>query len=290
MPAHVRAWLPPLSLVLAIAAIWVFSGESECPDSPWDGGPAVGRVGGDCLYALQLNTYLRDISLGLGFADGSAGQDESALGQYLRGKQRLISKFGLENAAFATLAQDAALYRLAVSEGHSAPDGEVMASMGANRERIRSLGILLELHELARASDLDGFRGLLETPDVRQVLPVQGEEHLLALFEEAGNLDMSGAARGMEIHAALLASAGEDRYWTEGFFEMAGWLLATESFRLAFEAMESSTAPCLGWLEFTEKTWAGAVIEVTDALLLRECHWRTSVCTWTVCTPWNETC
>ncbi len=265
MPVYVRAWLPPLCLVLAIAALWVFSGESECPDDPWDGRPAIGIVGGDCLYPLQLNTYLRDIFLGLGFADDGAEHDESALGEYIRGKQGLISRFGLENAAFATLAQDAALYQVAVAEGHVARDAEVMAVMGANRKRVQGLGTLLALHELARESDLDGFRDLLDSPSGGQLIRVQGEGHLLKLFEEAGNLDMSDAASGMEIHAALVESAGEDQYWTEGFLELANWLVAIESFRQAVDAMESPEALGVAWLDITEKTWSSTVIELTDA-------------------------
>ncbi len=265
MPVYVRAWLPPLCLVLAIAALWVFSGESECPNDPWDGSPAIGLVGGDCLYPLQLNTYLRDIFLGLGFAEDGAEQDESALGEYIRGKQELISRFGLENAAFATLAQDAALYQVAVAEGHVARDAEAMAVMGANRKRVQGLGTLLALHELARESDLDGFRELLDSPSGGQLIRVQGEGHLLKLFEEAGNLDMSDAASGMEIHAALVESAGEDQYWTEGFLELANWLVAIESFRQAVDATESPEALGVAWLEITEKTWASTVIELTDA-------------------------
>lgn len=264
MPVYVRAWLPPLCLVLAIAALWVFSGESECPDDPWDGTPAIGIVGGDCVYALQYNTYLRDISLGLGFV-GEGADDDSGLGEFIRGRQRLISRFGLENAAFATMAQDVALNRVAVAEGHSARDAEAMAVMGANRKRVQGLGTLLELHELARESDLDGFRKLLENPSVSQLLRVQGEGHLLTLFEEAGNLDMSSAARGLEIHAALLESVGEDRYWTGVFLDPAGWLVTIESFRNAVEETEPSQAPGLDWLDLTEKTWGSTVIELTDA-------------------------
>ncbi len=265
MPVYVRAWLPPLCLVVAIAALWVFSGESECPNDPWDGSPAIGLVEGDCLYPLQLNTYLRDIFLGLGFAEDGADQDESALGEYIRGKQELISRFGLENAAFATLAQDAALYQVAVAEGHVARDAEAMAVMGANRKRVQGLRTLLALHELARESDLDGFRELLDSPSGVQLMRVQGEGHLLKLFEEAGNLDMSDAASGMEIHAALVESAGEDQYWTEGFLELANWLVAIESFRQAVDATESPEALGVAWLEITEKTWGSTVIELTDA-------------------------
>ena len=265
MPVYVRAWLPPFCLVLAIAALWVFSGEPQCPNDPWDGSPAIGLVGGDCVYKLQFNTYLRDISLGLGFVGEGAEQDESGLGEFIRGRQHLISRFGLENAAFATMAQDVALYQAAVAEGHAARDAEAMAVMGANRKRVQGLGTLLDLHELARESDLDGFRELLESPSGGQLLRVQGEGHLLKLFEEAGNLDMSGAARGMEIHAALLDSAGEDQYWTGAFVELAGWLVAIESLRNAVEETDSSQAPGLGWLDITEETWGSTVIELTDA-------------------------
>ena len=265
MLAGVRRWLLPLCLLLVIAAVWAFSSETECPDSSWDGSPAIARVGESCVYTLQFNTYLRDLSLNLDFSDQGTEADETGLNGYLRGRQRLISEFGLENAAFAALAQDAVLYQVAVAEAQSPSDGEVTAVMGTNRERIRGLRTLLELHELAQESDLVGFRNLIESPSVRQLIPVQGEEHLLALFEQAGRLDLSGAAMGMEIHAALLESVGEDRYWNEVFPEYARWLIAIESFRLAVAEMESPLPSDLYWQDLREKTWGSTVIVLTDA-------------------------
>ena len=263
MPGYAR-WLPPLCLVLAIAALLVFSGESECPDNAWDGSPAIARVGDDCLYSLQYNTYLRDLSLNVGLS-GPPGADESGLAEFLSGRRILVSEFGLENAAFATLAKDLALHQAAIKEGHSFLDAEVMAAMGANRERIRGLRTLLKLHELARQSDLEGFRDLLESPSVGQLIPVQGEEHILALFEEAARLDLSGASKGMQVHWGMLESVGEDLYWNEVYFELASWLLAIESFRLAAGEMASGESAAIRWQDFTEKTWDSTAIELTDA-------------------------
>ena len=264
MPGYAR-WFPPLCLLLLIAALLVFSGESECPDNAWDGTPAIATVGDTCVYALQLNTYLRDLSLGQGLSGQAFEAEESALGEFLSGRRRLVSEFGLENVAFGTLAQDLALYQVAVIEVPSPPDGEVRAVMGANRERIRGLATLLELHDLALESDLEGFRDLLESPSVSQLIPVQGEEHVLALFEEAARLDLSGASRGMQVHSGMLESVGDDPYWTEVFFELASWLLAIESFRLAAGEMASGESAALRWQDFTEKTWDSTVIELTDA-------------------------
>ncbi len=265
MPGYARSWPLPLCLLLMIAALLVFSGESDCPDNAWDGSPAIARVGDGCVYSLQLNTYLRDLSLGMGLSDQASEADESSLGEFLSSRRRLVSEFGLENAAFATLAQDLALYQAAATEGPPPPDGEVMAVMGANRERIRGLITLLDLHELARESDLEGFRDLLESPSVGQLIPVQGEEHVLALFEQAATIDLSGAARGMEIHEALLESVGDEVYWTEVFFQQARWLVAVESLRLAVEEMESPLPPGLQWQDHRERTWGSTVIELTDA-------------------------
>ena len=250
---------------MAIAAVLAFSGQSKCPDSSWDGNTAIARVGGECIYALQFNTYLRDLSLSLGIPDQGAAADESGLGEYFRGRQRLASEVGLENAAFATLAQDVSLFQAAVRGGQSPPEREVMVVMGANRERIRGLRTFLALHELARESNLEGFRNLLESPHVRQLIPVQGEEHLLALFEEAARIDLSGAARGIDIHTALLESVGEDQYWTEVFFEQARWLVAIESFRVAVGEMDSPPGSGLNWQDLREKIWGSTVIELTDA-------------------------
>ena len=257
-------WLLPICLLLVIAAVLVFSRESECPDNAWDGTPAIARVGDDCLYSLQFGTYLRDLSLNLGLS-GPDAADESGLAEFLSGRRGLVSEFGLENAAFATLAKDLALHQAAVKEGHSSLGAEVMAAMGANRERIRGFRTLLELHELARQSDLKGFRDLLESPSVSQLIPVQGEEHILALFEEAARLDLSGAAKGMQVHSGMLESVREDLYWTEVYFELASWLLVIESFRLAAGEMASGESPALSWQDFTVRIWDSTVIELTDA-------------------------
>ena len=254
-----------MCLVAVFAAVWVFAGETGCPEDRWDGSPAIARVEGDCLYLLQFNTYLRDLSLGLGLSDPAAEADESGLGEFFTGRRRLVSEFGLDNAAFATLAKDLALYQAASSEGHSSRDAEIMAAMGANRERVRSLQVLLELHYLAKESDLEAFRNLIESPHVRQLFPVQGEEHLLALYQQAAGIDLSGAARGMEIHQGLIESVGDDTYWNEVFFEQARRLLAVESFRVAVGGMASGQSVALRWQDFTEKIWDSAVIELTDA-------------------------
>ena len=264
MPGYAR-WFPPLCLVLAIAALLVFSGDSECPDNVWDSTPAIARVGDSCVYALQFNTYLRDLSLNLGLPSQGTDADETVLGEYLRGREQLAVQFGLENAGFAALAQDLALYRLAVTGGQHPPDADVMVAMGVNRERIRGLRALLDLHELAIASDLQGFRDLLETPNVAQLIPVQEEEHLLMLFEEAANIDLTGAVRGMEIHEALIESVGEGSYWNEVFFEQARWRVTIESFRLSADVAGGHQPPALWWQNLREKTWVGTVIELTDA-------------------------
>lgn len=264
MIGYLRHGFPPVSLLLVIAALWVFSGESDCPVDSWDGSPAIARVGDDCLYSLQYETYLRDLSLNVGLS-GPAGPDESGLAEFLSGRRNLVSEFGLENAAFATLAKDLALHQEAVKDGHSSLDAEVMAAMGGNRERIRGLRTLLELHELASQSDLEGFRDLLESPSVSQLIPVQGEEHILALFEEAARLDLSSASKGVQVHSGMLESVGEDLYWTEVYFEIASWLLTVESFRLAASEMAYDESAALRWQNFTEKTWGSTVIELTDA-------------------------
>ena len=98
-----------------------------------------------------------------------------------------------------------------------------------------------------------------------QLIPVQGEEHVLALFEQAANTDLSGAAMGMEIHDALLESVGDEVYWTEVFSEQARWLVAVESLRLAVEEMESPLPLGLQWQDHREKTWRSANIDLTNA-------------------------
>ena len=230
-----------------------------------DGGPAIARVDGECVYTPQFATYLRDLSLSLGLSGQGSEADESSLGEYFQGRRLLASEFGLENAAFATLAQDLALYQIAVAKGHSPHVGEVMVEVGRSRERIGGLTALLELHELARDSDLAGFRAKIESPLAKQMIPVQGEEHLLALFDEAGKMDLSGAAKGMEIHTALLESVGEDSYWTEVFAEHARTKVTIESLRMSVEEMQTDLPADLHWQNNREEAWGSIVIELTDA-------------------------
>ncbi len=248
-----------------MAAVWALPYSPGCSYSPWGGGPAVGLVNDECVYSYQFNTYLSDLSLNLGLSGQGSTEDESAIEQYFGERNRLVSEFGLENAAFATLALDTALYRAAATRGHAAPRGEVMALMGEARERIGGLRVLIELHEFAVASDFAAFRRLIESPPVMQLVRVQGEEHLLQLFEQAGEMDFSGAKDGLEIHAALEESFGADRYWTEAYVVHASRLLAIEALRSTMADPETDWSSVIDWLDFREETWSGADISLSDA-------------------------
>ena len=261
----IRQWLPPLCLIALVAAVWAIPPGPQCPNSPWDGGPAIARVSDDCVYWYQFDTYLSDLSLNLGSSGQGSAADESPLGEFYRDRYRLVSEFGLENAAFATLALDTALYRAAASRGHVPPDSEVMAMMGQERERIGGLLLMMRLHELAKASDLVAFRSLIESPPVRRLLPVQGEEHLLLLFEQAKEMDFSSMKAGLEIHAALGESFGADRYWTEAYVVHARRLLAIEALRSTMAGPETDWSSVIDWLDFREETWSGADISLSDA-------------------------
>ena len=139
-----------------------------------------------------------------------------------------------------------------------------MVLMGQARERIGSLRLLVELHELAKASDFAVFRSLIESSPGRQLVSVQGEEHLLLLFEQAREMDFSGATEGLEVHAALLESVGSDQYWTEVFVEHGRRVLAIEALRSTVVDTNTVQSGPVDWQDFLEKTWSGAVISLTD--------------------------
>ena len=260
-----RRWLLPLCLVGLIAAAWAVPYSHQCPGSAWDGSPAIARVGDECVYSHQYATYLRDLSLSLGLSGQGIADDQSPLSDYYTARSRLVSEFGMENAAFATLALESALYRAASSRGYIPSDGEVTVRMGQARERIGALGILVELHQLALASDFAAFRALLESPPARELLPVQGEEHLILLFEQAKEVDLSGATRALEIHASLLESFGPDRYWTEVYIEDSRRVLAIDALSSAVIGSGTTQASALDWQTFRESTWAAIDIGLTDA-------------------------
>ena len=245
--------------------MWAVPYRPECPGSPWDGSPAIGRVGDDCVYSHQYATYLRDLSLSIGLSGQPSATDEFPLGDYFSARNRLVSEFGIENAAFATLALDSALYRAASSRGHIPSEGEVTALMGQARERIGGLTMLVELHELALASDFAAFRTLVESPPARKLLPVQGEEHLLLLFEQAKEVDFSGAMEGLEIHASLLESFGPDRYWTDVYVEQARRILAIEAFSSTVLDSGTAQSSARDWQAFRERTWAAIDMRLTDS-------------------------
>ena len=218
----------------------------------------------ECVYWYQVATYLRDLLLALGLTEQESAAGESALDDYFRDRNRLVSEVGPENAALAALALDFALHQTAASHSHVPRQDNVMAQLGQARQRISNLHLLVELHELARASDLDAFRSLIENPSVRQIIPVQGEEHLALLFEQAREVDFSGAIEGLAVHTALTESLGPDRYWTEVYVQHARKLLAIEAFRTTMAEPHTGWSGFEEWLDFRENTWSGTAISLTD--------------------------
>ncbi len=248
-----------------MAAVWAVPHNPGCPASPWDQSPAIARVADECVYSHQFATYLRDLSLNLGISGEESPAAESPLPQYFEARNRLVTEFGVENAAFATLALEVALYQAAASRGYEPRRDEATAFMGQARERISGLQLLVELHGLARASDLPAFRALIDSPAARQLLPVQGEEHLLLLFEQARQVDLTGAMDGLAVHQTLLESVGPDRYWTEVYVEHARRLLAIDAFRSSVVDAEADWSGARDWLDFSEHSWNRSSISLMDA-------------------------
>ena len=254
-------------------AVWVAPYGTDCPARQNGDGPAIAQVGGECVYFPLYATYLRDLSLNIGLSGRGSAANESAApgpwppivaGEYFKHRNRLVAEFGIENAAFAALAVDIALFQEAVSRRQMPPREEAMANMGQVRERIGGLLLLTELHEFARASDLTAFRSLMESPRAGQLVSVQGEEHLLLLFEQAKEIDFSGTTEGLEIHAALLESVDPDRYWTEVYVDHARRMLAIEALRTTMVDPKTGLPSDSDWQDFREKSWSSTFIKLTD--------------------------
>ena len=248
-----------------VVAVWAFSGRSECPDSALDGSSAIARVSNECVYRYQVATYLRDLLLSVGPTTQESSADESPLGEYFRDRNRLISEFGPENAALAALALDFALHQEALSRGYVPLDEEIMVRMGQTRERIDGLYLLAQLSELAKASDFVAFRSLIESPSASQLVRVQGEEHLVLLFEQAKVMDFSSLREGLEVQTALTESFGSDRYWNEVYVEHTRRPLANDAFRLTMVNADADWSGIVDWLDFRDMTWSGTAISLTDA-------------------------
>ena len=243
----------------------VFSHGPECPAHPQGDGAAIARVGNECVYFPLYATYLRDLSMSLGQPGQNAADADSETLADIDARTLLAYEFGLETVAFANLVLDAALYRTAIDEGISTREDQVTYEMGLVRQWFQVLPIFFQLQELARNSDFEGFRELTENPFLREVMVLQGEEHLALLFEEAKVMDLSSAEEGMKIHLYLLESVGPDRYWEEIFVDYIRRTIAINLLRNTLDASPSGQPDGLPWLDLQQKTWEATEITLTDA-------------------------
>ena len=239
----------------------MFSHGPECPPNLESDGAAIARVGNDCIYFPLYATYLRDLSMSLGQPDADA--ESEALAD-VDSRTLLAYEFGLETVAFSNLALDAALYQTAVDEGISIREDQVRSEMGLVRQWFQVLPVFFQLQELARNDDFEGFRELTEDPFLREVMVLQGEEHLALLFEEARVMDLSGAEEGMKIHLYLLESVGPDRYWEEVFADYVRRTIAINLLRNSLGPAPSAQSAELPWLDLQKKTWGATAITLTD--------------------------
>ncbi len=239
----------------------MFSHGPECPAHLESDGAAIARVGSECIYFPLYATYLRDLSMSLGQADADA--ESEALAD-VDSRTLLAYEFGLETVAFSNLALDAALYQTAVDQGISIREDQVMSEMGLVRQWFQVLPVFFQLQELARNDDFEGFRELTEDPFLREVMVLQGEEHLALLFEEARIMDLSGAEEGMKIHLYLLESVGPDRYWEEVFANYIRRTIAINLLRNSLGPASSAQSAELPWLDLQRKTWGATTITLTD--------------------------
>lgn len=196
--------------------------------------------------------------------------DESRTAGFTNAEDRLAWEYGLENAAFATLALNSTLYQMAAREGHLPRVDDARSEMGQVRQYFQVLPVFFSAQELAQESDFEGFKSALENPHLKQVLVVQGEEHLRVLFEEARTMDLSGTALGLEIHWNLVESVGEDRYWDVVFVDYVQRIIAIQLLRNSlFQSLGDDTSQDeafpAAWLDLQEEAWDNTAIQLTDA-------------------------
>ena len=243
----------------------MFSHGPECAVHPEGDGAAIARVGNECIYFPAYATYLRDLSMSLGQLEEDAAGAESGTPGDINAKVRLAFEFGLETVAFANLALDAALHEIAVDKGIPPREDEVMAEMGLVRQWFQVLPLFFQLQDLARNSDFEGFRELTDNPALRQVLVLQGEEHLALLFEEAKVMDLSSSEEGMKIHLYLMESVGPDRYWQEIYSGYIRRTIAINSLRSSLYTARDAQPAGLAWIDLQDTTWGSAAITLTEA-------------------------
>ena len=222
-------------------------------------------MGNECVYFPLYATYLRDLSMSLGQLDANAADANTETPWDVDARTLLAYEFSLETVAFANLALDAALYQSAVDAGISTREDQVRHEMGLVRQWFQVLPIFFQLQELARNSDFEGFRELTENPFLREIMVLQGEEHLVLLFEEAKVMDLSGAEEGLKIHLYLLELVGPDRYWEEIFADYIRRTIAINLLRNTLDASPSGQPGDLPWLDLQQKTWEATEITLTEA-------------------------
>lgn len=267
-----RRWLPPLCLLAVIAAVWALSPDSPCAAIAGEG-PAIARVGGECVLLSHYADKLRVVEIGIEYAERELQGDDPYLNT-LRLRQELVIRYGPETVALADAILDSVLFQRSLSEGHTPSDEEVADHRDRQRLRSESTADIIELAKLAERGDLAGARELVkgaEHPDIKLFTRDNGTldlSDLLNIRESLAGPYMREVEESMEEWEAHLEDVGRERYWNEIFPAEARRALAVDHLQTA--VMDASIdgpweIPGMAWLEFQAETLSGIKVELTDA-------------------------
>ena len=275
IPPVIRRCLPPICLVVLIAAVWALSYRPDCNSLAWDDDPAIARIDSQCILLSHYAYRLHIIEVAI-------ERTEQGLlpyhpdSDYLRRWYDRMNSYGPETIALADAARDSTLYQRAVAEGHTPSQEEVSARLDQDRLRWESFYDMVQLVKLAQDQDLAGFSKLAaetRNPDIRGMLedltPTELMETITELMETMKRSDGRQLEQMLRAREVYLESVGHERYWQE--LLPARLRRETAISQLEEAVLEASAdgpyaeVARLAWLAYQQRAFEGVNIELTRA-------------------------
>ena len=146
----IRCWLPPICLVVLMAAVWALPYRPDCESLARGNDPAIARVDGQCILLSHYADWLYVIEAAMEHhtEHGSIAND-LAVSDYQRRWYDRVNFYGPETIALADAVRVSILYQRAVSDGHAPSQEEVSARLDQDRLRSETFHDLINLAKLA---------------------------------------------------------------------------------------------------------------------------------------------
>ena len=268
IPPVIRRSLPPICLVILIAAVWALPYRPDCNSLAWGDDPAIARIDSGCILLSHYAYRLHIIEVAI-------ERTEQGLlpyhpdSDYLRRWYDRVNSYGPETIALAGAARDSTLYQRAVAEGHTPSQEEVSARLDQDRLRWESFYDMIQLVKLSQDQDLAGFSKLAaetRNPDIRGMLEDLTPTELMETMKRSDGRQLEQMLREREVY---LESVGHERYWQELLparlrREMAISQLEEAVLEASADGPYAEVAR-LAWLAYQQRAFEGVTIELTSA-------------------------